>query len=86
MQEEQYVTGSLACLGIHLNGTALLAADHLGMRPDDLNRPVHTAAIGDNELKLTWLGFDAVEAGKNASGFVQRRDNNGDFHGSTEKK
>ena len=67
VQEEQYVTGSLACLGIHLNGTALLAADHLGMRLDDLNCSVHTAAIGDNEVQLTWLGFDAVEAGKNAS-------------------
>jgi hypothetical protein len=32
------------------------------------------------------LNLHAVQAGKNPLGFVQRRNNNGDFHGSTKEK
>ena len=83
MQEEEYITGSLARPGIHLNGTALLTANHPGMWCDDLDRPVNAPAVGDDQLELTLLRGDAVEAGKNTCGFVQRRNDDGNSHGST---
>jgi hypothetical protein len=86
VQEKEYVTGSVACPGIHLNGTALRAVDHPGMRLDDLDRPVNTTAVDDDQLKLTLLNLHAVQAGKNPFGLVQRRNNNGDFHGLAKRK
>lgn len=86
VQEKEYVTGSLACPGIHLNGAALRAVDHPGMWLDDLNRAINTTAVDDDQLKLTLLGFDAVQAGKNPLGLVQRRNANRNSQGSTKKK
>ena len=85
MQEEEYITGSLAGPGIHLNGTALPAANHPGMWCDDLDRFIHATSINDDKLGLTLLGFDAVEAGKNTRGLVQHRNDDGNSHGSTKK-
>ena len=70
MQEEEYITGSLAGPGIHLNGTALPAANHPGMWCDDLDRPVNATAVDNDQLELTLLDSDAVQAGKNTLGLV----------------
>jgi hypothetical protein len=49
---------------------------------DDLNRPIHAAAVNDKEFKLAWLVIDTMQARQNTSGLIQCRDNHGNFHRS----
>jgi hypothetical protein len=86
MQEKQDFTGRLPCPRIHLDGTALLAADHPGLVPCHFPRPIHTAAVNDKEFSLPRLVFDAAEAREDIFGFIQRRNNNRNFHQSAKGK
>jgi hypothetical protein len=80
MQEKQDLTSRLARPGIHLDGTTPLAVDHPGMWPDGLNRPIYTAAVNDNELKLALLVSDTMQAREDSSGLVQSWNNHRNFH------
>jgi len=86
MEKKQDVTRGMACPRIHLDAAAPSAADHPGMGLGDFHCSVKTTPVNDNELKLTLLVIDTVQAREDISGFVQCRNNNRNFHRSIKKR